>query len=51
MKVALDMPLVYDVPLKDGFWPMTRVTPSFEDEFTEIGDVCKEYDEDEHFVG
>ena len=30
---------------------MSRVVPSFEDEFTEIGDICEEFDEDDHFVG
>ena len=30
---------------------MTKVTPSFEDEFTKIRDILKEYNEDKHFVG
>ena len=30
---------------------MSRVAPSFEDEFTETGDICEEFDEDDHFVG
>ena len=51
MKVALDSPPTFDETLKDGFWQTTRVVPSFEDEFTEIGNVREEYDEDEHFVG
>ena len=51
MKVALDSPPTFEETLKDGFWPTTRVAPSFEDEFTEIGNVREEYDEDEHFVG
>ena len=51
MKAALDLPSEYDETLKDGFWPTTRVTPSFEDEFMETGNVHKEYEEDEHFVG
>ena len=45
------MPLEYNAMLKDGFWPMSRVGPSFEDQFIEAGDVREEYDEDEHFVG
>ena len=45
------MPLELDEKLKDGFWSMTRVAPSFEDEFIEVIDVDKEYDEDEHYVG
>ena len=49
--VALDAPTGFDKILKDGIWPTTRVAPSFEDEFTEIGNVREEYDEDEHFVG
>ena len=51
MKAALDLPSGFDETLKNGFWPITRVAPSFEDEFTETGNVCKEYDEDNHFVG
>ena len=49
--VALDAPTRFDKTLKDGFWPTTRVAPSFEDEFTETSNVREEYDEDEHFVG
>ena len=49
--VALDAPTGFDETLKDGFWPTTRVAPSFEDEFTETGNVWEEYDEDKHFVG
>ena len=41
----------YDVILKDGIWPLKSVVASFKDKFTKTGDVCKEYDEDEHFVG
>ena len=44
MTAALDLRLEYDVTLEDEFWPMIRVTPSFEDEFRETDDVCKEYD-------
>ena len=51
MKVALDLPPTFDETLKDRFWPTTRVAASFEDEFTETGNVREEYDEDEHFVG
>ena len=47
----MDLLSEYDDTLKDGFWPMIRVAPSFEDEFTEIGIVCEEYDEDKHFIG
>ena len=51
VKVALDLPLQYDGVLRDGFWPTSRVAPSFEDEFTETGDIREEFDEDDHFVG
>ena len=44
------MPLEYSVVLRDGFWPMSRVGPSFEDQFTEASDIREEYDEDEHFI-
>ena len=47
----LDVPLQYDAILRDGFWPMSKVAPLFEDEFTEIGDICEQFDEDDHFVG
>ena len=50
MKVALDSPPIFEETLKDRFWPTTRVAPSFEDEFTETGNVHEEYDEDKHFV-
>ena len=46
MKVALDFSIGLDEILKDGFWPITRVAPSFEDEFTETSNVCEEYDKD-----
>ena len=49
--VTLDAPIGFDETLKDGFWPTTKVTPSFEDEFIETGNVREEYDEDEHFLG
>ena len=51
MKAALDLLSEYDETLKDGFWPTTKVAPSFEDEFMETGNVHKEYDSDKHFVG
>ena len=51
VKAALDLPLQYDGVLRDGFWPTSRVAPSFEDEFTETGDIREEFDEDDHFVG
>ena len=51
MKAALDMPFEYDAILRDGFWPMSRVSASFKDEFSKTGDICEEFDEDEHFVG
>ena len=47
----MDLPLQYDGVLRDGFWPTSRVAPSFEDEFTETGDIREEFDEDDHFVG
>ena len=50
MKVVLDLPSKYNKALKDGFWPTTRVAPSFEDEFTKIGNVLEDYGKNEHFV-
>ena len=51
VKTTLDMHLEYSAMLSDRFLPMSRVEPSFEDQFTETGDVREEYDEAEHFVG
>ena len=51
MKVVLDVPLEYDIILKDGFLLMIRVATSFKDKFTQTNDVREDYDEDEHFVG
>ena len=50
MKVALDMPLEYDLTLKNGSWAMTRVTPSLEDQFIEVNNIHYEYDENIHFI-
>ena len=47
----LDMPLEYNTMLRDGFWPISRVAATFEDQFTETSDVREQYDEDENFVG
>ena len=47
----LDVPSEFNKTLKDGFWPMISVAPSFEDEFTERGNLRKEYNEDEYFLG
>jgi hypothetical protein len=37
--------------LQDGFWPISQIASAPEDEFIEDGNVHKEYDEDDHFVG
>ena len=50
MKAALDMVFEYNAILRDGFWPMSRVSASFKDEFTKIDDICEDSDKDEHFV-
>ena len=39
VKTALDMPMEYSVLLRDGLWPMSRVGPSFEDQFMEASDI------------
>ena len=51
MKAILNMPLECNAVLRDGCWPMSRVAPLFEDQFMETGDVCEEFDENDHFVG
>jgi hypothetical protein len=35
----------------DGFWLIMRFASTLEDQFVEDGNVCKEYDEDDHFIG
>ena len=50
MKTTLDMPFEYNAILRDGFWPMSRVAPSFEDQFIDIDDVCEEFNENGYFV-
>ena len=49
MKAALDMLFEYDATLRDGFWPIPRVSTLFKDEFIETSDVLEEFDENEHF--
>ena len=44
------MTLEYSAVLKDGFWPISRVSASFEDQLTKTGDVHEEFDDDHHFV-
>ena len=39
------------ISLQNGFWPSTCIAHAMKDEFTKEGDVCKEYGEDDHFVG
>ena len=48
---ALSLPMDTPISLQNGFWPSTRIAHAMEDEFTEEGDVRKEYGEDDHFVG
>lgn len=48
---ALALPLDLPPTLRDGFWPRSRVDRSVEDEFTDIGDLREEFDEDDPFVG
>jgi hypothetical protein len=37
--------------LWDGFWPVSRIASTVEDQFMEDGSVREEYDADDHFVG
>ena len=37
--------------LRDGFWPISRIVSATENQFIEDGSICKEYDEDDYFVG
>ena len=51
IKDALDLP-IQSLPLPwDGFWPLSRIASAPEDEFFEDGNICEEYNEDDHFVG
>jgi hypothetical protein len=51
VKDALVLPIQPISSLRDGFWPISRIASTIEDVFIEDGNVCKEYDEDDHFVG
>lgn len=51
VKDALDLPFDDQAILRDGFWPMSRIAPSFVDQFAENGEFLEEYAEDDHFVG
>jgi hypothetical protein len=51
MKDALVLQVQPLPSLCDGFWPVTRFAAALEDQFVEDGSVCKEYDEDDHFIG
>jgi hypothetical protein len=51
MKDALVLPIQPILSLRNGFWPVSRIASVVEDEFIEDGNVRKEYEEDDHFVG
>jgi hypothetical protein len=51
LKDALVLPIQPIPLLRDGFWPETRIASTIEDQFSEDGSVCKQYDEDDIFVG
>ena len=51
VKDVLDLPIQLLLSLQDGFWLESRIASVHEDEFIEDGNVCKEYNEDDHFVG
>jgi hypothetical protein len=51
VKDVLDLPTQPLPSLQDEFWPESWIASIHEDEFIEDGNVRKEYDEDDHFVG
>jgi hypothetical protein len=51
VKDALVVPIQPMPLLRDGFWLVTQFASILEDWFIEDGSVCKEHDEDDHFVG
>jgi hypothetical protein len=51
VKDALDLPIQPLPSLRDGFWPLSQIVSTPEDEFIEDGNVREEYDEVVHFVG
>jgi hypothetical protein len=51
VKDVLDLPIQPLPSLWDGFWPESRIASILEDEFIEDGNVRKEYNEDDYFVG
>ena len=48
---ALSLPLDTPISLQNGFWPSTHIVHGVKDDFTEEDNVCKEYGENDHFVG
>ena len=48
---ALSLPMDIPISLHNGFWPSIRIAHAVEDEFIEKGDACKEYGEDNYFIG
>jgi hypothetical protein len=51
VKDALVLPIQSIPLLRDGFWPISQIASSVEDQFMEDGSVRKEYNEDDHFIG
>ena len=51
VKDTLDIPIQPLLSLRDGFWPLSRITSTPKDEFIEDGNVRKKYTEDDHFIG
>jgi hypothetical protein len=44
VKDALDLPIQPLPSLQDGFWPLSRIVSTPEDEFIEDGNIREEYD-------
>ncbi len=51
VKNALSLPSESFDVLRDGFWPHTRITRTEEDQYTEVGAMREEFDDDEVYIG
>jgi hypothetical protein len=51
MMDALVLPVEAVALLRDELWPVTQFGSALEDQFLDDGNVWKEHNEDDHFVG
>lgn len=51
VKAALEVSIEPSNVLRDGFWPLSRIDATLEDQFAEDGELREEFGEDEAYVG